>query len=76
MKRETVNKLMDILISSSAILILLGVVLRVQHYPYGNEILWIGFISQMLLSTFEITRLKRIIKNLESKKTGNPNKSI
>lgn len=68
MKRETVNKLMDILISTSAVLILLGVVLRVQHYPYGNEILWIGFISQMLLSTFEISRLKKIIKNLEEQK--------
>jgi hypothetical protein len=59
---------MDILISTSAVLILLGVVLRVQHYPYGNEILWVGFISQMLLSTFEIGRLKMIIKTLE---TGN-----
>jgi len=71
MKRETVNKLMDISISASAIIILLGVVLRVQHYPYGNEILWIGFISQMLLSTFEISRLKKIIKNIE---TGKPMK--
>ena len=68
MKRQTVNRLMDILISTSAVLILLGVVLRVQHYPYGNEILWVGFISQMLLSTFEIGRLKSIIKTLE---TGN-----
>ena len=71
MKRETVNKLMDISISASAIIILIGVVLRVQHYPYGNEILWIGFISQMLLSTFEISRLKKIIKNIE---TGKPMK--
>jgi len=62
---------MDISISASAIIILIGVVLRVQHYPYGNEILWIGFISQMLLSTFEISRLKKIIKNIE---TGKPTK--
>jgi len=68
MKRETVNKLMDILISASAVLIMTGVLFRVQHYPYGNEILWIGFISQMLLSTFEIGRLKQIIKNLEEQK--------
>ena len=71
MKRETLNKLMDVLISTSAILILIGVVFRVQHWANGNEILWVGFISQMLLSTFEIGRLKKIIKNLES---GNPTK--
>lgn len=67
MKRETVNKLMDILISTSAILILIGVIFRVQHWANGNQILWVGFISQMLLSTFEIARLKKIIKNLETK---------
>ena len=67
MKRETVNKLMDILIGASGILILLGVVSRIQHWANGNEILWIGFISQMLISTVEIARLKKIIKNLEIK---------
>jgi len=69
MKRETVNKLMDILISTSAILIMTGVLFRVQHWANGNEILWAGFISQMLLSTFEIARLKKIIKALETTKT-------
>ena len=67
MKRETVNKLMDILIGASGILIVLGVFFRIQHYPYGNQIIWIGFISQMLLSTVEIARLKKIIKKLETK---------
>lgn len=67
MKRETVNKLMDILISTSAILILIGVLFRVQHWAHGNQILWVGLISQMLLSTFEISRLKRIIKKIETK---------
>ena len=69
MKRETVNKLMDILISASAILILTGILCRVQHWAYGNQILWAGFISQMLLSTLEIARLKNIIKTFETTKT-------
>jgi Na+-driven multidrug efflux pump len=60
---------MDILISTSGILILLGVVFRIQHWANGNEILWIGFISQMLLSTVEIARLKKIIKTLETETT-------
>lgn len=66
--RKTANKVMDILIATSGLIILAGVFFRIQHYSFGNLTIWIGFISQMLFSTIEIARLKKIIKNLETGK--------
>lgn len=67
MKRETLNKLMDILVGTSAALILIGSLFKLQHWAHGNQIMWIGFISFILLSTLEIGRLKKTIKKLEEK---------
>lgn len=65
--RNTANKVMDILIAASGLTILAGVFFRIQHYSFGNLTIWIGFIAQMLFSTIEIARLKRIIKTMETK---------
>lgn len=65
MDRKQVNKLMSTLIAISSIVILIGAFFQLQHYPYGKEILWIGILADLVLSSFEITRLKRIIKELE-----------
>ena len=58
------NKLMNVLLGISGALILAGIIFRLQHWPYGNMILWIGFIANIVLSNFEISRLKKIIKAL------------
>jgi hypothetical protein len=59
------KKLMTVLLSISAFLILLGAFFMLQHYPNGNSILWTGFILHFILSSFEIERLKKIIKGLQ-----------
>jgi hypothetical protein len=67
MNRKQVDKLMKILIAISNVLILIGALFSLQHYPYGKEILWIGMLSALILSSLEIGRLKRINKELEDK---------
>lgn len=68
-KKQTGN-LMNFLIRLSWMLILLGAFLRISHYPIANLILTIGFVSGGVFSYLEISRLNKIIKQLEDEKTG------
>ena len=67
MTRQQTETLMGILINTSAAAILIGAFFRLQHYPYGTQIFWAGLISGFVIQSFEINRLKKIIKKLESK---------
>ena len=67
MNRNQVDKLMRILIPASTFLVLVGAFFSLQHYPYGNTIFWTGILTSLILSGFEIDRLKKIIKELEKK---------
>lgn len=61
MKNDNLNKVMTILLAISSAAILVGALFKLQHYPNGNSILWGGFLSNFILSSFEINRLKKII---------------
>ena len=65
MKNKQTEKLMTILFSVSTILIISGAFLKIMHYPNGNLVLWIGFMSGIVTSSFEISRLKKIIRLYE-----------
>lgn len=65
MNKNQIEKLMDVLLGFSAFLIMLGALLKLEHIQYGNLILWTGFMASFVLSNFEISRLKRIIKDLK-----------
>lgn len=65
MGKSQADKLIDVLITISTFLILLGAFFRLQHYPFGDLFLWIGFVTNLILSSFEIDRLKKIIMVLE-----------
>lgn len=65
MTRKRTDKLMKVLLSIAAFAVLLGAMFKLQHYPYGNQILNIGFLTSFILSGIEIRRLKKIIKELE-----------
>jgi hypothetical protein len=67
MTNKQIEKLMSVLLVISAFLILIGAFFKLLHYPNGNLILWIGFVASFVLSSFEISRLKKIIKKLENK---------
>ena len=61
MKIEKMNKIMNTLLGVSSLAILVGALFKLQHYPNGDLILWIGILSNFILSSFEISRLKKII---------------
>jgi|APIni6443716594_1056825.scaffolds.fasta_scaffold847882_2 undecaprenyl pyrophosphate phosphatase UppP len=64
MNKQQIDNLIDVLLGISAFLIMLGALLKLEHIQNGTLILWIGFISSFILSNFEISRLKKVIKNL------------
>lgn len=59
------DKLMNVLLGVAAFAIFLGAIFRLQHYPGGDRILFLGFIASSILSGIEISRLKKIIQVLE-----------
>jgi hypothetical protein len=67
MNKNQIDNLMNALLSISALLILVGSLLKLQHAHYGELILWIGIIASLGVSYFEISRLKKIIKILRKK---------
>jgi uncharacterized membrane protein len=68
MNRKKIDRLIGILYSIAAIPVLLGAFFRLQHYPYGYQMLWGGFIFGTIVSSYDNIRLKKIIKNLEERK--------
>lgn len=67
MRNKKTDKLMDVLLGIAAFAILLGALFKIQHYPYGNQILYFGFMASFILGSIEISRLKKIIKGLEKR---------
>ncbi len=68
MSESNLNNLMNFLLTLSAMAILIGALFKVQHWPYGDTLLWSGFVSQSILGSIEISRLKKIIKKLDDRK--------
>ena len=67
MNKNQIEKLMDALIGISALVLVVGSLLKLQHYPNGDIVFLIGIIASLGLSYFEISRLKNIIKTLKNK---------
>ena len=76
MERRQTNKIMNILIGLSAILIITGAILKISHNEYGNLIISIGFISAYFIDNIEINRLKKVIKQLEKGNTLKNQKNV
>lgn len=68
MSETNLNKLMNGLLMLSALAILLGALFKIQHYPFGNQLLWGGFMAQFVFSSIEMSRLNKIIKKLKERK--------
>lgn len=71
MNTKQTEKLMSVLLGISGALILLGAIFRLQHWPNGYLIMWIGFMSSFVFSSFEINRLKKRITELEKENLRN-----
>ncbi len=64
MSETNLNKLMNFLLGITAMAILSGALSKLQHWPFGDQLLWGGMISQFILGSIEISRLKKIIRKL------------
>lgn len=71
MNTKQTENLMSVLLGISGALILVGAIFRLQHWPNGYLIMWIGFMSSFVFSSFEINRLKKRITELEKENLRN-----
>ena len=69
MERRQSTKIMNIFIGLSALLIIIGAILKISHNEYGNLIISTGFISAYFIDNIEINRLKKVVKQLEKENT-------
>lgn len=69
MNQKHNTNLIQLLILFSYIIIILGAFLKIYHFANGNLVLTIGFLSGIILSSFEINRLKKIVKENKDKDT-------
>lgn len=67
MDEKTIDRVISILTVLASTAILLGAFFKLQHYPYGNQLVWGGFIAQFVFSNIEISQLKKTIKKLQEK---------
>ena len=58
---------MTVLIGISAFAIMIGALLKLEHWAYGDVILKGGFVAGFAFSGIEIWRLKKIITKLKEK---------
>ena len=63
MNEKVQGKLLAILIPISASLVLAGALMKLSHILYGDLLLIWGFILSTVFSSWEISRLKKIIRN-------------
>jgi uncharacterized membrane protein len=67
MNDKSIDRLINILCSLSAIVILLGAFFKLQHYPYGKGMVELGFMAYLVFSSILVGRLKKTIKKLENR---------
>lgn len=68
MDDKKMTKLMSRILVISLIIMLIGQVFKIQHYPYGDLITLVGISAYLIFSLIEIERLKKIISRNESEK--------
>jgi hypothetical protein len=66
MKNDLFSRIMPFLVNISLGAWGLGVLFKIQHWPYGITIATIGMISYIVLSQIEFKRLRKIIANLNN----------
>lgn len=55
----------NVIYSVCCLLVILGSVLKILHLPYGNQFIYIGFITTTLFQAVHVSALKKRIKELE-----------
>ncbi len=57
----------NLIYSIGCILIIVGALLKILHLPYANAIFVFAFVGMLVFQSWHVTRLKKRIKELESK---------
>ncbi|WP_319482874.1 LapA family protein [uncultured Draconibacterium sp.] len=65
MTDKQVTAVIGIFYFTGAVMVLVGAFFRLQHYPNGLSLLFIGFMLGAVSSSFDTFRLKKKIKRLE-----------
>lgn len=65
MNKKTTEKFINILYTTCAVAVLIGAFFKLQHYPYGSQLVWIGIVVGTVVSIYDTLRLKKTIKILE-----------
>ena len=65
MTEKQVTAVIGIFYSIGAVMVLVGAFFRLQHYPNGLSILFLGFMLGAVTSSVDTFRLKKKIKRLE-----------
>ncbi|MGE5394079.1 MAG: hypothetical protein ACM3P1_04995 [Candidatus Saccharibacteria bacterium] len=65
MDRKLTDRIMSVLLTTSVLLIIVGTICKVQHWPHGDIIQHTGFVFSIILGGIEIKRLRRVIRGLE-----------
>ena len=68
MKDKHIDFLFKTVYTVSAALVLIGAFFRLQHYPYGYNLLFTGFFIGSFISYLDNYRLRQKIKELEKAK--------
>jgi hypothetical protein len=56
----------NLIYALGAILVIAGAVMNILHLPFGNSILFLGFLATSLFQSWQVAKLKERIKELES----------
>ncbi len=71
MTEKQVTSVIRIIYLISAVMVLVGVFFKLQHYPNGLSILLFGFMLGAVTSSYDTFRLKKKIKQLEEQLNQN-----
>jgi hypothetical protein len=69
MENKSSGNVISTLLFGSLIVMLIGAVFQLQHYPYGKFLFLIGIGTYVMLSLIEIDRLKKIIEKSADRDT-------
>jgi len=65
------KKLITLLTAIPSILIIVGALFKLEHYPHGDLLFWTGVLTNIVGSTIAITLLKKRVKELEKQINNN-----
>lgn len=64
MEKDQTTRIMRTILFICLIIMLIGSIFKIQHYPYGNYLLFTGIGSYLILSLIEIERLRKQVEKL------------